>query len=75
MLDSLSARVAQAGEPFQLFFTPQALAEELSWYGLKVVADLDPKAIDARYLSGRGDGLHLQGRAARLCHAHVGVPG
>jgi methyltransferase (TIGR00027 family) len=75
MLDSLSARVAKAGEPFQLFFTPQALAEELSWYGLRVVEDLDPKAIDARYLSGRGDGLHLQGHAARLCHARVGVPG
>jgi hypothetical protein len=71
MLDSLSARVAQAGEPFQLFFTPQSLAQELPSYGLRVVEDLDPNAIKARYLSGRSDGLTLYGRAARLCHAHV----
>jgi methyltransferase (TIGR00027 family) len=33
MLDSISARVAQAGEPFQLFFTPVQLAEEMAHYG------------------------------------------
>ncbi|HEX4155211.1 MAG TPA: SAM-dependent methyltransferase [Acidobacteriaceae bacterium] len=71
MLDSLSARVAQAGEPFQLFFTPQTLAEELVRYGLRVVEDLDPAAITARYLSGRADGLRLYGNAAHLCHARV----
>jgi methyltransferase (TIGR00027 family) len=69
MLDSLSARVARAGEPFQLFFTPQLLAEELPRYGLRVVEDLDPPAIVRRYLSGRSDGLTLYGSAARLCHA------
>ena len=41
MLDSLSARVALAGEPFQLFFTPEQLAEELEWLGMRVVEDLD----------------------------------
>lgn len=71
MLDSLSARVAQAGEPFQLFFTPQSLAEELPRYDLSVVEDLDPQAIVARYLSDRTDGLTLHGTAARLCHARV----
>jgi methyltransferase (TIGR00027 family) len=71
MLDSLSARVAQAGEPFQLFFTPESLAEELSCYDLTVAEDLDSAALNARYLEHRGDGLHLRGRAGRLCHAEV----
>lgn len=71
MLDSLSARVAQAGEPFQLFFTPQTLAEDLVRHGLTVMEDLEPAAIKTRYLSGRTDGLTLYGSAAHLCHARV----
>jgi methyltransferase (TIGR00027 family) len=71
MLDSLSARVAQTGEPFQLFFTPQQLAEELSWHNLTVVEDLDGPALNARYLASRTDGLELRGRAGRLCYAQV----
>jgi len=71
MHDSLSARVAQAGEPFQIFFTPQSLAEELPRYDLKVVEDLDSDALNARYLAHRTDGLHLRGKAGRLCHAEV----
>lgn len=74
MLDSLSARVAQAGEPFRLFFTPDLLAQELARCNLTVVEDLDAPAINARYLAGRADGLHLRGRAARLCHAAVATP-
>jgi hypothetical protein len=69
MLDSLSARVALAGEPFQLFFTPEQLAEELEWLGLRVVEDLDGAALMARYLAGRTDGLMLRGKAGRLCVA------
>ena len=71
MLDSLSARVAQAGEPFQLFFTPQQLADELLRFDLTVVEDLDGPALNARYLANRTDGLELRGRAGRLCHAQV----
>ena len=71
MLDSLSARVALAGEPFQLFFTPERLAEELSWHNLTVVEDLDGPALNTRYLASRTDGLELRGRAGRLCHAQV----
>ncbi len=71
MLDSLSARVALAGEPFQLFFTPQQLADELSHYDLTVVEDLDSAALNARYLANRPDGLHLRGKAGRLCHAEA----
>jgi len=69
MHDSLSARVALAGEPFQLFFTPQQLAEELEWLGLRVVEDLDSAALTARYLAGRKDGLLLRGKAGRVCVA------
>jgi methyltransferase (TIGR00027 family) len=69
MHDSLSARVALAGEPFQLFFTPPQLAEELEWLGMRVVEDLDSVAMTARYLAGRKDGLLLRGRAGRICVA------
>jgi methyltransferase (TIGR00027 family) len=69
MLDSLSARVALAGEPFQLFFTPEQLAEELECLGLRVVEDLDGAALTARYLAGRRDGLMLRGKAGRICVA------
>jgi methyltransferase (TIGR00027 family) len=69
MLDSLSARVALAGEPFQLFFTPEQLAEELEWLGMRVVQDLDGAALTARYLNGRKDGLRLRGKGGRMCVA------
>lgn len=75
MLDSLSARVALAGEPFHLFFTPESLAQELSRFELAVVEDLDSTALNARYLAGRIDGLQLLGRAGRLCHAAISPNG
>jgi methyltransferase (TIGR00027 family) len=69
MLDSLSARVAQAGEPFQLFFTPPQLAEELEWRGMRVLEDLSGAEITARYMAGRKDGLQLRGKGGRMCVA------
>jgi methyltransferase (TIGR00027 family) len=69
MQDSLSARVAQAGEPFQLFFTPESLATEMELWGMRVVEDLDGAAITARYFAGRPDGLLLRGKAGRMCVA------
>ena len=72
MLDSLSARVARAGEPFQLFFTPEQLAEELEWLGMRVVEDLDAATLTSRYLAGRQDGLMLRGKGARMCVAAAG---
>ena len=71
MLDSLSARVAQAGEPFQLFFTPWQLEEELEWLALRVVEDFDSAKLTARYFAGRNDGLGLKGQAAHICVAEV----
>lgn len=69
MLDSLSARVAQAGEPFQIFFTPQTLAEELDRFGLAVEEDLGGSELNARYFAHRTDGLTVRGTAGRLCHS------
>lgn len=71
MHDSLGARVAQAGEPFQLFFTPEALREELSRHGLTVVEDLGREELNKRYFGARSDGLQIRGSAGRLCHARV----
>jgi methyltransferase (TIGR00027 family) len=71
MLDSLSARVAQAGEPFQLFYTPQQLAEDLDWLSMRVAHDYSMPELTERYLAGRSDGLLLRGQAARICVAEV----
>jgi methyltransferase (TIGR00027 family) len=71
MLDSLSARVAQAGEPFRLFFTEEPLREELRAAGLKMVENLGSEALHARYFEGRTDGLRLRGKAGHICHAIV----
>ena len=73
MLESLSSRVAQAGEPFRLFFTPDALEAELKLAGLEVIEDLDGPALTARYFAGRKDGLQLRGKAGRICVAQCGV--
>jgi methyltransferase (TIGR00027 family) len=75
MLASLSSRVAQAGEPFRLFFTPDALETELKLAGLEVVEDLAGPAMTARYLAGRKDGLQLRGRGGRICVARQGDNG
>ena len=65
--DSLASRVAQAGEPFQLFFTPDEIRAELSTFTR--IEDLDTPSISARYFARRTDGLHLRGSAAHLLTA------
>lgn len=60
-LDAMAARVAQAGEPFQLFFDPAALAADLARMGFAEIEDLDSDAINARYFAGRADGLAAGG--------------
>jgi O-methyltransferase involved in polyketide biosynthesis len=69
MLDSMAARVAQAGEPFQLFFTPEQLAEELEWLEMRVVEDLGSAELMERFFAGRSDGLLLRGKGGRMCVA------
>jgi O-methyltransferase involved in polyketide biosynthesis len=65
-LDSLSARVAQAGEPFQQFFAPEEIEKELGDSGWSVLLDLDSFGINARFFLGRRDGLGVLGKGAHL---------
>jgi methyltransferase (TIGR00027 family) len=71
VLDALSARVAAAGEPFQLFFDPQQLAARLQEMGFRGVEDLGPDEINARYFSGRADRLQVKGNLGRLLAATI----
>lgn len=67
--DSLASRVALAGEPFQLFFTPTEVAAELSAF--HTLEDLGATELNARYFTARTDSLHLLGSAGRLLSAHL----
>jgi methyltransferase (TIGR00027 family) len=65
--DSLASRVQQAGEPFQLLFTPAKIAFELdTFYNLE---DLGSHEMNMRYFADRTDSLKLLGSAARLLSA------
>ena len=69
--DSLAARVAAAGEPFQLFFTPEelhALLRERDW---ALEEDLGRDGINARYFAeGK---LRCLGSGAHLLRARLGT--
>jgi methyltransferase (TIGR00027 family) len=65
--DSLSSRVALAGEPFQLFFTPSEIAAELG--GFHSIEDLGSEEINARYFLDRTDHLKARGKTGRLLSA------
>jgi O-methyltransferase involved in polyketide biosynthesis len=65
--DSMSSRVAGAGEPFQLFFTPQDMALELR--GFHAIEDLGSKELNARYFTDRSDNLRMMGAGGRIVNA------
>ena len=65
--DSLASRVAQAGEPFQLFFRPEEVLTELTAFSR--IEDLDTLAIRARFFDHRQDGLSFRGSAAHFLTA------
>lgn len=67
--DSLASRVALAGEPFQLFFTPEGMAAELA--GFRAAEDLGSEELNGRYFEGRRNGLRLRGVAGRIVCAWV----
>jgi methyltransferase (TIGR00027 family) len=67
--DALAARVAHAGEPFQLFLHPDRLAERLAAMGFRNLLDLGREELNARYYSGRADGLRVRSNLARLVSA------
>jgi methyltransferase (TIGR00027 family) len=58
-LQALSDRVAAAGEPFKLLFTPEELDQELSQAGFQRIEQRDSKQLNALYFAGRADGLKL----------------
>jgi methyltransferase (TIGR00027 family) len=70
-LDELSRRVASAGEPFQLFFDPQTLVEDLTAMGFSRVERLNCDEINARYFANRPDKLHVRGNLGQLISARV----
>ncbi len=65
--DSLASRVQLAGEPFQLFFTPEEIAHELR--GFSSIEDLGSAELNARFFTGRPDALRLMGTAGRMLSA------
>lgn len=59
VFDSLSKRVAAAGEPLQLFFTPEKLESELRAAGFQRIEQFDPDRLNETYFRDRADGLKL----------------
>ncbi len=70
-LDALSKRVAAAGEPFQLFFDPTKLQNELRDLGFHRTEFLQGAQINARYFQNRADGLQVRGGLGHLMSAWV----
>jgi methyltransferase (TIGR00027 family) len=70
-LDALSKRVAAAGEPFQLFFDPGKLQDELKALGFSRTEFLQGKELNARYFKDRKDGLLVRGGIGHLMGAWV----
>ena len=57
--DALAGRVAAAGEPFQLFFTPEEMEGELRGAGFGRLEQLDSDRLNELYFKDRADGLKL----------------
>ena len=70
-LDALSKRVARYGEPFQLFFDPGKLQDELKAMGFHRTEFLQGKELNARYFKDRKDGLLVRGSIGHLMGAWV----
>lgn len=63
VFEALAERVARAGEPFQIFFTPAELEHALRAAGFARVVHADSAVMNALYFDGRADGLRLSGEA------------
>ncbi|HEY1985270.1 MAG TPA: class I SAM-dependent methyltransferase [Terracidiphilus sp.] len=59
VFDRLSERVAAAGEPFQLFFTPAEIDAELTAAGFRRIEHTGFEHLNQLYFEGRADGLRL----------------
>jgi methyltransferase (TIGR00027 family) len=67
----ISKRVARAGEPFHLFFTPTELISSLRQAGFRSFEDLGRDEINALYFHGRTDRLRVSGNLGRLLCART----
>jgi methyltransferase (TIGR00027 family) len=56
---ALAARVAAAGEPFQLFFRSEQMENELHSAGFGRIEQMDSMDLNERYFANRTDGLRL----------------
>jgi len=68
---ALAKRVAEAGEPFQLFFDPEELQSELQAMGFRRTEFLDREQLNSRYFNDRTDGLRVRGGLGHLIAAWV----
>jgi methyltransferase (TIGR00027 family) len=57
--DRLSERVAAAGEPFRLFFTPAEMDAEIRQAGVERIEQVGSRQLNELYFSNRADGLKL----------------
>ena len=69
--DALAKRVADAGEPFQLFFDPAQLQRELETLGFHRTELLKGPQLNERYFKDRTDGLLVRGGLGHLLGARV----
>jgi methyltransferase (TIGR00027 family) len=67
--DALARRVAEYGEPLQLFFDPGELQRELKGLGFGRTEFLDREKLNARYFHDRTDGLRVRGGLGHLMGA------
>lgn len=73
VFDKLAKRVEAAGEPFQLFFTPEAMEDELRRAGFSRSEQVDSDRLNELYFRNRADGLKLSPvRVGMLATAWVG---
>jgi len=70
-LEALAKRVAAAGEPFQLFFDPGKLPDELKSMGFHHTELLQGRELNIRYFKDRKDGLLIRGGLGHLMGAWV----
>jgi methyltransferase (TIGR00027 family) len=66
-MEFLAARAAEHGEGWKAYFDPSSLVEALRSVGFGQVEDLGPERLNARYLSGRTDGLRKSGVSRLIC--------
>ena len=69
VFNQMAKRVASVGEPWKTFFAPDELLALLRASGFSVAEDSGPAGLNARYLSGRADGL----RVGEMAHIAKGV--